>query len=269
MKAKKHLGQNFLSDKNILEEIIDFSGVVSGDTVLEIGPGTGALTERLLARGASVRAIELDQDLIPVLQKRFSGDKNFSLFEGDILNVPLKDLLSGSDSFKVVANIPYYITGRIIRRLLSQKPAATSITLLVQKEVAERLSGDEKERSILTVATHFYTEVSLGPIIKKEYFDPVPKVDSQVVFLKPRVPFPAEDSFFFQVVRSGFAARRKTLFNNLLSGRLADKETLEALFQKSGWSLKRRAQELEVWEWQKIAEGLSQIQKSEKEKNKA
>lgn len=251
-KAKKSLGQNFLSDKNVLESIVEFAGVAPGTKVLEIGPGRGALTEALLRVGAKVQAIELDRDLVPALQKQFEKNPNFSLEEGDILNMELGTWYQSDEPFQVVANIPYYITAPIIRKLLTASPTPKRITLLVQKEVAERLAGGAKQRGILTVATHFYSHVELGPVIPKKYFEPVPKVDSQLVTLVPYRNISDSDQEFFRVVRAGFAARRKTLFNNLVAARLADKERVQSIFTELDWSLTRRAQDLEVVEWQQL-----------------
>lgn len=256
-KAKKSLGQNFLSDKNVLETIVVFAGIVPGDQVLEIGPGRGALTEHLLTAGALVTALELDDDLLPLLQERFAKQRNFSLKAGDILQLPTRDFFPEDTTYKVVANIPYYITAPIIRKLLTEEPAPKEMTLLVQKEVAERLAGGSKQRSILTVAAQFYSDVSLGPVIPKEYFDPIPKVESQLVKLIPKRKFTAADADFFRIVKAGFAARRKTLFNNLVASRLVGKEDATVLFQKLNWPVQRRAQELEIDEWEKLAANIT------------
>ena len=256
-KAKKSLGQNFLSDRNVLEIIVLFAGIAPGDQVLEIGPGRGALTEHLLIAGATVTALELDDDLLPILRERFAKYKNFSLKAGDILQLPTRDFFSEGSGYKVVANIPYYITAPIIRKLLTEEPSPKEITLLVQKEVAERLAGGSKQRSILTVAAQFYSDVSLGPVIPKEYFDPIPKVESQLVKLIPKRKSANTDSDFFRIVKAGFAARRKTLFNNLVASRLISKEDASILFLKLDWPLQRRAQELEISEWENLAANIN------------
>ena len=256
IKAKKKFGQNFLADKNILDTIVLFAGVTPGSNVLEIGPGRGALTEALLAAGALVKAIELDEDLVPVLLERFGKHPSFSLEQGDVLQLSLGALYP-EGGYHVVANIPYYITAPIIQKLLTETPAPESITLLVQKEVAERLGGGAKTRSVLTVAAQFYSTVTLGPVIPRTYFDPVPKVDSQLVTLVPRRSFHEGDRDFFRVVKAGFSARRKTLFNNIVASRLASKEKLEGIFTTLSWPMTRRAQELEVAEWEQLATELS------------
>lgn len=256
MKAKKSLGQNFLSDKNVLESIVVFAGVTKESHVLEIGPGRGDLTERLLATGAQVKVIEVDIDLVPELQKTFGNNPHFSLYVGDILDLRLQDLYTPEEKYQVVANIPYYITAPIIRKLLTEVPTPERITLLVQKEVAERLAGDAKTRSVLTVSAHFYSSVELGPVIPKKYFDPIPKVDSQLVALTPFRKAKEEDKNFFRLVKLGFAARRKTLFNNLVAARFGTKEELTHLFNTLQWSLTRRAQDLEIQEWQELGTRL-------------
>lgn len=256
-KPKKSLGQNFLSDKNVLESIVLFSGIHAESNVIEIGPGRGALTEVLLATGATVKAIELDRDLVPALQERFRHHSRFFIEEGDILDIPLETFYPNGEPYQVVANIPYYITAPIIRKLLTEQPAPQSITLLVQKEVAERLAGGAKTRSILTVATQFYSKVKLGPVIPKTYFDPVPKVESQLVQLLPYRVETKEDENFFRLVKIGFSARRKTLFNNLVASRLATKENIQQVFTVLQWPLTRRAQDLEIAEWMLLLEKMN------------
>lgn len=251
-KPKKSLGQNFLTDRELLHTIILFAGVTKGDNVLEIGPGKGALTEALLQAGANVRAVELDKNLAGELAKHFAGSKSFSFRQGNILETPLSEFYQREDKYKVVANIPYYITAPIVKKLLTEEPGPESITLLVQKEVAERLAGGSKERSVLTVATQFYSAVTLGPVVPKEYFSPVPKIDSQLVTLVPKRKAQPEDIIFFRLVRAGFAARRKTLFNNLVAARLASKERIQEVFVELNWPVTRRAQELEITEWQQL-----------------
>lgn len=255
-KAKKSLGQNFLTDPAVLDVIVTFSGVNSGDRVLEIGPGRGALTKHLLQAGALVKAVELDDGLIAKLNERFGDNKNFSLTHGDIRDIALRELYSENEAYQVVANIPYYITAPIIRKLLTELPTPKAVTLLVQKEVAQRLTGGAKERSLLTVATQYYSEVVLGPKIPKEYFDPIPKVDSQLITLFPKRALAESDKLFFRLVKAGFVARRKTLFNNLLAAQFGTKEHLEKLFLVLGWDMNRRAQDLEIIEWEELSQNL-------------
>lgn len=265
-RAKKFLGQNFLTDKNVLQSIVAFAGVTPGSLVLEIGPGRGALTEHLLETGALIKAIELDADLVPTLREKFKNNSGVSIEAGDILNIPLRDLYAADEPYQVVANIPYYITAPIIRKLLTEIPAPISITLLVQKEVAERLAGGSKTRSVLTVAAQYYSRVTAGPIIAKKYFDPVPKVDSQLVTLVPYRKEQASDAQFFRVVKSGFAARRKTLFNNLGAAQFGSKEELQTIFTELDWSVTRRAQDLEVPEWEALTEKIIALQATRAER---
>lgn len=256
-KAKKSLGQNFLSDKNVLDTIVQFAGVDKDSLVLEIGPGRGALTRSLAEAGATIKAIELDADLVPALEEQFKNNPRVSIHQGDILDFSIGELYKEGEAYQVVANIPYYITAPIIRKLLTQAPEPKSITLLVQKEVAERLAGGAKTRSILTVAAQFYSHITLGPLIPKEYFEPVPKVDSQLVNLAPYRTEKSSDAQFFRIVRAGFAARRKTLFNNLAAAQLGTKEELQKIFADLSWDLNRRAQDLEIAEWELLYQTLS------------
>ncbi len=256
-KAKKSLGQNFLTDTKVLEGIVLFAGVLPGSNVLEIGPGRGALTAVLLAAGAQVKAVELDGDLVPALVGRFGKNPHFSVEHANILDLPLSSFFPNEEGYQVVANIPYYITAPIIRKLLTEQPAPLSMTLLVQKEVAERLGGGAKTRSLLTVAAQFYSHVTLGPVIARQYFDPVPKVDSQLVTLVPYRTGQKSDEKFFRIVRAGFAARRKTLFNNLVAAQFGTKEEIQTIFTTLDWSVTRRAQDLEIEEWEALTEKIT------------
>lgn len=266
IKPKKSLGQNFLTDTNILESIVLFAGVIPGSYILEIGPGRGALTKSLLEAGASVKAIELDAELAPLLEEQFGKNAKFSLTVGNILDIPLRDLVSETEAYQVVANIPYYITAPIVRKLLTEAPTPLSITLLVQKEVAERLAGGAKTRSVLTVSAQFYSRVQLGPVIARKYFDPVPKVDSQLVSFVPYRKVQESDEYFFRIVRVGFAARRKTLFNNLVAGQLGTKEKIQTIFTELTWATNRRAQDLEIEEWETLCQKLSVSESIREEK---
>jgi 16S rRNA (adenine1518-N6/adenine1519-N6)-dimethyltransferase len=249
MQAKKQYGQNFLSDPDILAMIVDFAGVDVGDTVFEIGPGHGALTEVLLARGAEVTALEIDEDLHALLKHKFTNNKELQLVTGDILQISLADLIT-KPPVKVVANIPYYITAPIIRTLVTKKELFESITLLVQKEVALRLAGVSGNRSVLTIMAQYYAEVTMGPEINKIYFDPVPKVDSALVTLIPKREFQQDfDKIFFRFVKQGFAARRKTLLNNLVAAQLIEKKPGEVLLLSLGFTVHTRPQELLAEDW--------------------
>lgn len=262
VKAKKSLGQNFLKDQSVIERILTVAEVVPGDKIFEIGPGTGILTEALAKQGAQVMAIELDHDLVERLNKHFEESAGVSILEGSILGVNLAATLAHASyalhGYKVVANIPYYITAPIIRTLLSLERQPTSLTLMVQKEVGERLSAKPGAMSLLSLMAQYYSDVSLAFIVPKEAFDPIPKVESAVVHLKAKRAFDAEaDRKFFRIARAGFAARRKTLANNLASSLKLEKTVVETVLEKNGLRKDIRAQALSVEDWERLQQALA------------
>jgi 16S rRNA (adenine1518-N6/adenine1519-N6)-dimethyltransferase len=182
MKNNKSLGQHWLKDRFILEAIADCADISPTDTVLEIGPGLGTLTSTLLARAEQVVAVEFDPELARKLPGQFPG-KNLTVHHQDILSFDLSALPKG---YKVVANVPYYITSKIVKLLSESANPPSVAVLLVQKEVAERLAAKQGDMSILTVASQLYHEVELGPLVPAHYFTPPPKVDSQVVVMRRR-----------------------------------------------------------------------------------
>lgn len=257
IKAKKSLGQNFLKDQSVIENILNVAEVGPNDWVLEIGPGTGALTKVLAPRVEKLIAIELDHQLVERLQKHFIDSKNVSILEGNILDIHLEELLQETGfharPFKIIANIPYYITAPIIRTLLSLKHQPQSMTLMVQDEVADRLASEPGDMSLLSVMAQFYADVEKKLFVPKEAFDPVPQVDSAVIHIVPkRVYDPEEDRKIFRFVRAGFAARRKTLANNLSAGLSISRETAEEKLRRLGLRTDIRAQALSVADWERL-----------------
>jgi len=222
--AKKSLGQNFLRDKNALLKIIDAGNIQKNDIVLEIGPGEGVLTEKILEKGACLYAVEKDSRLIPVLQEKFSTYSTkglFTLIEGDILELPLSKIFKTTpSSFSIVANIPYYITGALIRLFLESDSQPTNMTLLVQKEVAERIIARNKKESLLSLSVKAYGTPKNFGIVKAGSFVPAPNVDSAILHIGniSKVFFNThnitEDSFF-KILKAGFAHKRKILSKNL------------------------------------------------------
>lgn len=259
VKAKKSLGQNFLRDTDVIERILRIAEIGPEDHILEIGPGTGALTGYLLSRAASVTAVELDHDLVLWLGETFRDSKGLSLLEGNILEMDLaaylRDARFESGGYKIVANIPYYITAPIIRLLLSLPLMPKSIVLMVQEEVADRLTAPPGGMSLLSLSAQYYAAVTKELIVPKTAFDPVPKVDSAVVRLVPKRKFSAEsDRSLFRVARAGFAARRKTLANNLSSSFRVPRKDIGKMLVTLGLSPMSRAQELSVDDWVGLAE---------------
>lgn len=262
MKAKKYLGQNFLKDELVIEQILFVARVEAGDHVLEIGPGTGILTRALAETGAKLTAIEFDHDLIDHLNEQFIESENVSILEGNILDIHLAKLLENLGyehrKYKIVANIPYYITAPIIRTLLSLKLQPASMTLMVQDEVADRLSAKSGDMSLLSIMAQYYATVEKKFFVRKESFDPIPKVDSAVIQVTPKREYdPEEDRKLFRVARAGFSARRKTLINNLMNSLHLPRPQVEAIITALGLLPTVRAQEITIEQWIQLAEMLN------------
>lgn len=256
LSAKKSLGQHWLTDERILNEICDAAGVNKDDIVLEVGPGHGTLTKALLDNGALVTAVEFDQDLAHSLKSKVNHP-NLEVLNQDILEFNLSDLPKG---YKVVANIPYYLTSNLIRTLSEAMNPPSDITLLVQKEVAERICAEPGAMSLLSVSSQAYHDCSLGLVVPSDKFDPPPKVDSQVVVLR-RKPQPQfgnlEPKKFFRVVKAGFSNRRKTLLNSLSAGLQSSKQETTDYLQAVDINPNSRAQELSIDDWVKLAKYLT------------
>lgn len=248
---KKSLGQHWLKDRHVLEQIAACADLSASDTVLEIGPGLGTLTSELLRRSQQVVAVEFDPDLARKLPAQFPG-KNLTVHHEDILQF---DLASLPASYKAVANVPYYITSKIVQKLVTSDTPPQLSVLLVQKEVAERLAARPGDMSVLAVSAQLYAEVSLGPVVPAEYFTPPPKVDSQVVVLRTRqapLVAPADQKQFFRFVKAGFSARRKKLRSSLAGGLALPKQQVEQLLERAGISPDARAEDLSIDDWQRL-----------------
>lgn len=224
--AKKGLGQNFLTSPSILEKIVSAAEIKATDNVIEIGPGLGALTQQLAGSAGEVLAIEIDDDLIPVLNELFAEDSHVTIVHGDVMKLDLQELINSHFSdpnrpVKVVANLPYYITTPILMMLLKSRIKWAAICVMMQKEVADRVvaRADTKDYGALTLAVQARMDAKIAFDVSKRYFLPSPKVDSAIVVLTPRKvplsPAPADVDKMFAVIRSCFSHRRKNLRNNL------------------------------------------------------
>lgn len=252
MQPKQALGQNFLMHQATADRIADSAGLSPESVVLEIGPGTGMLTRSLLGRAGKVIAIETDQELIPVLKETFSaeiGEGRLDIVLGDFRTFDLSILPKG---YAVVANIPYYITGEIIRTLLSARNKPGSVTILVQKEVAERVAREKKE-SLLSLSVKAYGVPKYQFTVPRGAFRPSPNVDSAVLHIGPITdPFGSEatEQRFFAVLHAGFAHKRKRLAKNLEA--LADAQKIREAFTTLGISENERAEDLPLTKWQEL-----------------
>lgn len=253
--TKKSLGQHWLHDAQSLDAMCEMAGVEKGDVVLEIGPGLGTLTQKLIEREAEVVALEFDQSLIAPLQKKFEEypSTRFCVEQGDIRTYNFINL---PPDYKVVANIPYYLTSHLVQLLSETQNPPSSATLLIQKEVAERLCAEPGDMSLLGVSAQLHFTCSLGPIVPARLFTPPPKVDSQIVHLQRRTdPYWGEvdKKLLLRIIKAGFSNRRKTLHNSLAAGLHITKDQALDLLENARINPKARPQELSLDEWIALA----------------
>jgi len=247
----KSLGQHWLRDADALAAMCDAAEVHADDMVLEIGPGLGTLTGLLAARAKAVIAVEFDESLAQALPDSMHAD-NVSTVHQDILRF---DLTTLPKNYKIVANIPYYLTSKLIRVISESMNPPSTAALLVQKEVAQRVAAGPGDMSLLSVSAQFYWEVSTGRVVDSKLFTPPPKVDSQILILKkrPEILFPGTDiQQFFQVVKAGFSSRRKTLLNSLSGGLRLDKASAGKWLEEAGIDPGLRPQSLSLPHWHSL-----------------
>jgi 16S rRNA (adenine1518-N6/adenine1519-N6)-dimethyltransferase len=265
LRPSKGLGQNFLVNPAILEKIVAAAELTPDDTVLEIGAGLGTLTEHLARAAGRVVAVELDERLIPVLRDTLSGFDNVTLVQGDILELDPAALVRANQptsqltSYKVVANLPYYITSAALRHLLEARVRPQCMVVTVQREVAERIVAGPGEMSLLAVSVQFYGRPEVLFRIKPGSFYPSPEVESAVVRVDVHAAplMPVEDmDAFFRVVKAGFAQRRKQLRNALAGGLHLPQQEVDAGLRAAGVDPRRRAQALNLEEWARITRSL-------------
>lgn len=264
IRAVKMLGQNFLVDRSVIGRIIDLVAPESGDHILEVGPGQGAMTREMVAAGATVVAVELDRRLAPFLAAEFASYDNFTVVEADILKTDLQQLLGsrGPAPWKVAANLPYNISSQVLLKFLETPLLFSHLVLMLQKEVGDRLAASPgcKEYGILTVFCRLHFDVTREFIVRPGAFHPVPKVDSAVLsFLTlpaPRVDV-GDERLFRRVVKAAFSQRRKTLWNCLKSaGLLPDNESLTAVLAAAGIDAGRRGETLTLDEFAHLTRTL-------------
>ncbi len=258
------LGQNFLNNKIIVNRIISAGKLNSDDLVLEIGPGQGILTAEIAPRVRKIITVEIDSSLIPSLQEKFSTQRNIQIINADILEINLPELCRENKmsdfNYKLIANIPYYITAKIIRLFLESDTPPKEMILMIQKEVAERIVASAGKMSKLAVAVQYYAQPKILFSVSKENFTPTPKVDSAVIKIENIKEIPASESKkFFQAVRAGFSSRRKTLANNLSNSLHLPKNEVVSLLKSIQFSPSVRAQELSVKDWKKISQNLQPL----------
>lgn len=256
LRPDKSLGQNFLRDSDALEKIVQAAEIQPDDSVLEIGAGLGSLTRYLAVSAKAVTALELDHGLIPVLQAVLAPHPNVRVVEGDILKHSPAELID-KDDYLVVANVPYYITSAIFRRLLEKAPRPRRIVLTVQQEVAERVCAQPGEMSLLALSIQVYGRPVIAADIPAQAFTPVPKVDSAVVrvdlYPEPLIPAPRLERFF-RLAKAGFSQKRKTLRNSLSAGLAISTIEAAQMLEQAGINPQRRAETLSLEEWGKLSQ---------------
>lgn len=252
-KFSKSLGQNFLIDDSVLNDIVKGADVNEEDFVIEIGPGVGTLTAHLLNKAKKVTSIELDNDLIPILKEELGDNEHFSLIHNDALKVDFNEIIGDEKSVKLVANLPYYVTTPIIVNLLKNGYNFKSLTIMIQKEVAERIDAEPncKEYGSLSLLVQYYCNTKIVRKVAPSSFIPRPKVESIVIRLdrleKPRVEV-TDEKFMFELIRNSFNMRRKTLWNGVKNIGV-NKDDLKKAFEEAGIDPKRRGETLSLEEF--------------------
>ncbi len=259
-RLSKSLGQNFLTDKHIIDRIIEAADIDAEDLIIEIGPGIGVLTREAAERAGRVVAVEIDRNLLPILEETLAGYDNVEVINADILKTDVNRIIAGSDCRKatIIGNLPYYITTPIIMNLLERGVKADSMIFMMQKEVADRIraGAGSKTYGALSVAVQYYCSAELVTMVPKEVFFPAPKVDSAVLKLHIRKDKPVElndEAMFFRCIKAGFGQRRKTLANSLQGIGGIDKEEVKECLRSLGIEENRRAETLSIEEFAAIA----------------
>lgn len=257
LRANKRLGQNFMINQDVIDQIVEKAEISDEDIIIEIGPGIGSLTKSLIQKAKKVIAIELDANMIDILKFRFGTSDNLEIIYGDVLKTDIASLIKDYKSVKVVANLPYYITTPIIMKLLEEKLNLKSITVMVQKEVGERICSTykDKEYGAITISVQYYSSPKIIIDVPKENFLPSPEVDSCVIKLdlseKPRVEV-NDEKMFFKIVKGAFTQRRKTIQNSLTCTGKSREEVADIL-SKLNIDMKLRAENLSIEQFAQIA----------------
>ncbi|MBS5925830.1 MAG: 16S rRNA (adenine(1518)-N(6)/adenine(1519)-N(6))-dimethyltransferase RsmA [Clostridium sp.] len=265
-KFSKSLGQNFLIDDSVLTDIVDGAEVNKDDLIIEIGPGVGSLTAQLIGKAKKVVSIELDNDLIPILQEELGQYENFTLIHKDALKVDFNEIIGDEKSVKLVANLPYYVTTPIIVKLLKDNYNFKSLTIMIQKEVAERINAEPncKEYGALSLLVQYYCDTKIVRKVSPGSFIPRPKVDSIVIRLdrlsEKRVEV-KDEKLMFEIIRNAFNMRRKTMWNAVKFLGMK-KEEIEKAFELSGIDQKRRGETLSLHEFALLSDNIINIRNS-------
>lgn len=266
---KHSLGQNFIEDENLLEQLAGLSMVTSEDCVLEIGPGFGSLTKPLAERCEQIVSLEIDKTLLPILRVTLEKHSNAEVVCGDVMKTDLAALVQekfGDRPLRVAANLPYYITTDVITKLLFELPQAKSIAVMIQKEVGDKLLSGPGEEGYgpLAILCQYLCQVSRALDVPAECFTPPPKVDSSFMLLERRDEplYPVDDeAIFFKLIKGAFVMRRKTLVNNLMSAFALDRDTATACVQQAGLDVQIRAEAVTIGQFAALADAISVVKK--------
>lgn len=266
IKPKKSLGQNFLINEGVYKKIVAALEIKKSDTIVEVGPGLGTLTGYLAESGIKIVAIEKDREFDAYLKKKFSDRKNVKIIEGDILKFNPRNYELQTTNYKLVGNIPYYLTSHLIRTVFEEWPRPERIVLMLQKEVAQRIVAKPPDMSLLAVSVQYYSKPEIISRVSRHSFYPAPEVDSAIIKLVSSEQFTAYSDNaencklktvnFFKVVRAGFAGKRKQLINNLSRDLKISKQEIQQKLSVADINPQRRAETLTIEEWQKITNSL-------------
>jgi len=255
----KLMGQNFLVDRNVLEKIIQAADLQPNDTVLEIGSGLGTLTKELAQRAKKVITVEKDKNLVLILRQELINFKNVKIIQGDILKIQkLKTSAFAKTSadkknYKIIANIPYYLTSHLIKRFLKSKTPPQEMTLMVQKEVGQRICAKPPKTNLLAVTVQFYAQPQIVSYVSRASFLPQPKVDSAIIKISDiQKPKNIDSVKFFKLVKASFSSPRKQLANNLSQKLKIEREEIKAILKKNNLNPEIRAEALSMEDWKKL-----------------
>ena len=249
--AKKSLGQNFLVNPHILDKIVATAEVSKEDIIVEIGPGTGNLTKKLAEKAKQVIAVEKDRELAENLRKNFKDKLNLEVIEADILKWTPQ-----IGDYKIAANIPYYLTSNLIRKIFEEWPKSKLIVLTIQKEVAERIVAKPPHMNLLALSVQYYSEPKIVGVISKNNFRPIPKIDSAIIRLNPKsqIANSEQTEEMFKIIKVGFSEKRKQLASVLAKRFKLSKDKISNIFKKSGLDDKVRAENLSLEDWKRLSE---------------
>ncbi len=258
LRPKDYLGQNFLVDEVALGKIVEAADLKSTDTVLEVGPGLGVLSSELAPRVGKLIAVEKDRSIIPILKKHLKRFDNAEIYQEDILRFHAAKFISGD--YKVVANIPYYLTSKLLQHFLELESSPTLLVLMVQKEVGERVIAPAGELSILGISVQIYADAEIIHHVPKQSFWPVPKVDSVILKITPRNKYPeiTDKKIFFRLIKLAFSGKRKQIHNTLTNGLKLPKDKIFQMLEKAGIEPTTRPQDVEIGDWIKLYQIISQ-----------